>query len=588
MNNQTEACAIFRQPALIRLDTDAAAPAALNDSVMALQTPAVIMIDGVARLTADLCLPPGSTLAFGPAGRLSGAYRLTGQDTRIDANAGRDIFAPEVTLAGTWDAEFSPRWFGAVYDGHTDCTSAIQKCLDQRGAVRLCGCGTALITDTLFIHGNTWLSLDPSFTIRLADNTCRVMLSTRWANQRYFDDRFPEFVTDPAFPGFVSAADSPDNWNLGEPERNIRVTGGIWDANGGKNPRQTHLWGSYGYRGFLMTIVHVNGFVMRDTTLFDPATYFFDAALLSNFTIDNIHLDMRELRLNQDGIHLEGECHNGVISNIHGRTWDDMVALNGGDSWYPKYPAGVPVPQRGTGTNILWKSFLQGGISHVVIRDIHVSEGLTGFRAIRLLSTGAHKIDAITIDGIYGRYTIDGILISAHHQAVAPYGTIIIRNVACSIVGNPETTERDRRVLFRLENDKVQIDTLIIDGCRFRRTAENDQFLNARGSIRNLFVSNVDIGVAKDAPLFGRGALACTGAGNVAIEDAWFCNLSIHAEAGTRYDVAFQGNWRRLHVINARIEADTVFDLAPHPDTSIRETNNDFICDRLSAGSQGV
>lgn len=548
----------------------------LNTIVARLDGPATVSIPAPISLGADLDLPSGLTLTFSGKGCLTGAFRLTGCRTRIAADPGRMIFAPELSLAGDWDADFSPCWFGAVYDGQTDCTRAIQQCLDRRGTVWLRGRGTALISDSLVIHGETWLRLDPAFTIRMDDNVCRTLLRTRWADQRYFDDPFPDFVADPAFPGFVDADDCPERWVLGEPERHIRVTGGIWDANGGKNPRLTHRWGSYGYRGFLMTIVNVRDFVLRDTTLFDAATYFFDAALLADFTIDNIHLDMRDRRLNQDGIHLEGECYNGVISNIHGRTWDDMVALNGGDSWYPKYPPGEPVPERGTGTNIRWQSFTQGGISHIMIRNIHVSEGMTGYRAVRLLSTGKHKIDAITIDGIYGCYAVDGVLISAHYEAVAPYGTIIVRNVACTVDGSPETAEHARRGLFWLENDRVQVDTLIIDGCRYRRTASNGQFFYAQGSVRRLLISNVDICVAPDTPMFGRGALTCLGQDHVGIEEAAISNLSIRAEGGTRYDIAFQGNWRKLRLANGGVEADRLFDLSNDERRCVQCANLDF------------
>lgn len=547
-------------------------PPSLNEAAANLAEGAVVEINGPTTLTADLELPSGVTLVFGPVGRICGAGRLVGHDTRISASADQTIFGADVALDGEWDAEFSPRWFGAVYDGTTDCTAAIQKCLDQRGTVRLRGRGTALISDSLIIHGDTWLCLAPYFTIRLADGVSRSMLRTRWADQRYFENKFPDFVTNPEFPRYVSDDDCPENWVLGEPETNIRITGGIWDANGGTNPRLAHLWGSYAFRGMLMVIVNVKGFVMRDVSLYDPTTYFFDACALSDFTIDNIHLDMRELRLNQDGIHLEGECFNGVISNIHGRTWDDMVALNGGDGAYPKYPSGFPVPERGTGTNVIWRSFRQGHIRNIMIRDIHVSEGLIGYRAVRLLSTGKYKMDNITIDGIHGRYTLDGVLISAHLEDSAPYGSIIVRNVDCEVVGEPETAERGRRGLFWLENEKVKIDTLIIDGCRFRRTSKNGQFLYAQGSIKRLFVSNVDVSVEEGAPMFGRGAFSCVG-DKAVIEQAYVSNLAINAEGATPYDVAFQGNWRELNMNNARIKADTPFDVAEHPDAEIKECN---------------
>lgn len=545
----------------------------------------VVEINCAMEFTAGLELPPGVTLAFGARGRLEGEGAISGSNTRIVADEHACIFSDEITLAGTWNAHFSPQWFGAVYDGATDCTAAIQKCLDRRGEVRLRGNGTALISSALVICSGTWLNLDPGFTIRLADNACCAMLRTPWADQRYFSGSFPGFVADPAFPGFRSKDDSPASWKLGAAEVNIKVTGGIWDANGARNPKQVHLWGSFGYWGVLMQIVNADGFTLRDTRLFDANTYFFEAAKLANFCIENIHMDMRELRPNQDGIHLEGECYNGVIRNISGRTWDDMVALNGGDSWYPKYPPGVTPPPRGQGTNILWIPFLQGGIKHILIKDIHVSEGMAGYRAVRLLSTGAHKMDEITIDGIYGLYTVNAILISAHYEDLAPYGTIIIRNLACEVAGTPETAEYTRQGLIHLENEHVSIDNLIIDGGSYTRTAANGQFFKCPGTVKRLFAGNLNITVAKGAAFFGRGAFNCTGGSRALVQEAYLSNISINRGGEERYDVAFQGRWRRIKMANCLVEADVVFDFSGCGEASLLETNNEFICRELARGS---
>jgi|GEM_PF-4376885 len=545
----------------------------------------VIEINRAVALASNLELPPGVTLVFGARGRLEGAGTLAGANTRIMADEHAPIFSGEIRLAGTWNTYFSPQWFGAVYDGTTDCTAAIQKCLDRCGEVRLRGSGTALISSALVIRGGTWLNLDPGFTIRLADNACCAMLRTPWADQRYFAGKFPDFVTDPAFPGFRSKDDNPAHWKLGPAEADIKVTGGIWDANGAANPKNVHRWGSFGYWGVLMQIVNADGFMFRDVRLFDANTYFFEAAKLINFCIENIHMDMRELRPNQDGIHLEGECYNGVIRNISGRTWDDMVALNGGDSWYPKYPPGVTPPPKGQGANILWIPFLQGGIKNIVIKDIHVSEGLTGYRAVRLLSTARYKMDAITIDGVYGLYAVNAILISAHYENMAPYGTIIIRNLACEVAGTPETAEYTRQGIIHLENERVAIDNLIIDGGNYTRTAGNGQFFKCPGTVKRLFASNLNITVRKGTAFFGRGAFNCAGSDRALIQEAYFNNVSINSEGEGRYDVAFQGRWRRIKMTNCLVDADVVFDFSGCEEARLQETNNEFICRELARGS---
>ncbi len=547
----------------------------LESAITHAENVGILKIEDEIDMNDDIVLPAGVKLVFGECGLLTGAGTVTGHDATISADPFSRIFGSEITLDGRWNAVFSPIWFGAVYDGLTDCTAAIQKCLDQRGEVRLRGTGTALISDSLVISGGTWLHLDPSFTVWLADNACCTMLRTIWADQRYFEDEFPDFAADPDFPRYAGPNDRPGDWVLGEPEENIKITGGIWDSNGGKNPRQSYRWGSFGFRGHLMQIVNVRGFVLRDTKLYDPDAYFFEAAVLCGFTIENIMLDMRELRPNQDGIHLEGECYNGVISNIYGRTWDDMVALNGGDSAYPKFPPGVDKPEKGTGTNRLWTPFLQGKIKHVVIRDIHVCHGMTGYRAVRLLSTGRHQMDEITIDGIYGKYHVNAVLISSHYESSAPYGTIIVRNLACTVEGSPETEEHKRQGHIWLENQHVAVDTLIINGCSYEKNPYNGRFLENGGRIKRLFIDNVNITVAKGTPSLGRG-MFCSGPGAL-VNEAYFSNMSLNNEEGVRCDIAVQGRWERIKMVNCLVSADTAFDFHGDKETSVQEINNECI-----------
>lgn len=72
----------------------------------------------------------------------------------------------------------------------------------------------------------------------------------------------------------------------------------------------------------------------------------------------NIKFDYLSPRANIDGIHFDGECSNGVVVNVFGKTNDDMVTFNGGDSWYPKNVGGAIT----TEANRLWYPFKQGKI----------------------------------------------------------------------------------------------------------------------------------------------------------------------------------------------------------------------------------
>jgi hypothetical protein len=81
-----------------------------------------------------------------------------------------------------------------------------------------------------------------------------------------------------------------------------------------------------------------------------------------------------------DGVHIQGGCSFGRITNLKGNTYDDMVALNADDGEY-------------------WE------ISNGPITDIQI-DGLwasNGFRAVRFLSTGT-PVKRISVSNVFGSY----------------------------------------------------------------------------------------------------------------------------------------------------------------------------------------
>jgi glycosyl hydrolase family 28 len=391
-----------------------------------------------------------------------------------------------------------PLNFGAVYDGMTDCSSAINQCIQEYNHVVFRGSETALVASPILVRTGTWLDLDPNFTIKLADNTNDVLLKNQWAESAYFSAKNgnPEFMFE-LYPNFA-----PADWMLGEPDRNIKITGGIFDGNGKNQARQDWRYGAMGYYGTALIFVNVDGFEMSNVKVKNPVTYNIELHITNNFRVNNINFDYDERRPNIDGLHLGGDCYNGVIDGITGKTFDDMVAVNGGDCWYPKSSKDdVILPQ----ANKVWYPFAQGRIANIEIRSIMAENS---FRAVRLLSNvkvaespvdETEGMDNILIDGIYGSFSVNSVLISCHIGDIKPYGNITLRNIKNTLT--PAT-----RIANVYAEPSTFINNLIIDDY-YHKTEYTQDPLVLRGSVKKMTLRNIFIEVADTVDLSNRAAI---------------------------------------------------------------------------------
>ena len=100
---------------------------------------------------ASFTVPANSVLKF-VGGKLTNGT-LVGNNTAIDADIVQ-IFGTDITLSGSWNLISAyPEWYGAVADGSTDCTTAIQK-LD--GFPIKFSYGTYIVSNVV-LHGKTML-----------------------------------------------------------------------------------------------------------------------------------------------------------------------------------------------------------------------------------------------------------------------------------------------------------------------------------------------------------------------------------------------------------------------------------------------
>ena len=192
-------------------------------------------------------------------------------------------------------------------DGSADAAPGLQRALDAGGTVRVPP-GHYRVGRTLRVGSHTRLLLHPQATLRLADGVGRTA-----------DD-------------FLLTNADHDTGN-----EHIEVRGGTFDGNNRGNPRTLNALIDPGsYTGVMLNFRNVRHLVFADALLRDPETYHFRATQLSRFLIEHVRFHSTNPRPNNDGIHLGGNCSDGIIRYLRGlgpaAPSDDLVALNADDA----------------------------------------------------------------------------------------------------------------------------------------------------------------------------------------------------------------------------------------------------------------
>jgi len=208
-------------------------------------------------------------------------------------------------------------------DGIHDDTAGLQRLIDTSAHELILPAPNVCyrISRPLELPSDFSLTLPRYAVIRLADGANCVMLKNKTVDA--FGSR-----TDIPLWGYLDLY-APD-----APCHNIRIQGGVWDCNnlGQKpNPIQSNDYTPIGFWGFGMLFYNVRGLVLRDMTFRDPLNFCVTMDTVSDFTVENIDFDFNygnPTAVNMDGIHLTGNCYRGIIRNLHGACYDDMVALN--------------------------------------------------------------------------------------------------------------------------------------------------------------------------------------------------------------------------------------------------------------------
>ena len=264
-----------------------------------------------------------------------------------------------------------------------------------------------MISKTLKIHGGQTLKLGRFTTIKLLPMSNCAMIE---------DDDFYTY------------------------KENICIDGGIWEMNNlEQEPNPYHFAGRDGktyydrrkeigfdpstsksfpdmYTGICMRFCRVKNLIIKNLTFKNPVIYGAQLAYCEYFTIRDIVFDYtigNPKLWNMDGVHIEGYCKYGTISNLKGACHDDLVAITSDDGLY-------------------------GPIENIVVDGIF-AEG--SHSAVRLLSHGI-PVKNIKISNVYGSYYVYCIGLTKYHGGDSDRGNmknIIIENVsACACEGTKD------------------------------------------------------------------------------------------------------------------------------------------------------
>jgi polygalacturonase len=288
-------------------------------------------------------------------------------------------------------------------DGIHDDTKALQALLDTRAAYikfplpKVC----YFISKPLKIYSGQELSLDRYCHIKLMPMSNCVMLQNA----------------------------DPENG-----DNNITVTGGIWDLNNleqEKNPLHFSgnpnlmevFWKPGYYNGTVISFWNVKNLKIAHLTIKDPVTFSIMINVIEYFTVEDITFDFNygnPWAVNMDGVHLCGNCHFGVIRNLKGSCFDDMVAINADEGEVP-----------GPVTDIQ--------VDGLFADDCH--------SAVRLLSAN-YPVERVSISNVYGTYYQYCIGITKYYAGTNGYFDGIV-------LKNSFAAKAPRHSVYRKDGSKV-------------------------------------------------------------------------------------------------------------------------------------
>ncbi len=301
--------------------------------------------------------------------------------------------------------------------------------------------------------------------------------------------------------------------------RNITVCGGVWEGNCRKNPR---VCGEHPYRGILISFSHVAGLTLQNMTIRNSEAFHLRLNYVTDFLVEHITFDDRDLRFTQDGVHIGGGCERGVIRYIRGvgpsSPNDDMIALISDcstDNMAPSDP--------------IW------GQEPGPIRDIEIShiKADNTFSFLRISSVKE------PIENIKAHHVTGGCYYVGLQMEINPY-------VRDKYQQFPPEKTYGSGVIRNVEISNWNIYTRLYYGNRRRNYFRNyvGGMIDIEQSVENLSIINFVRDMEKDAKGEGLPTLTLK---NFKANQITYCNQAQTVVAGYQ-PFTLQGSIERLHI----------------------------------------
>ncbi len=255
--------------------------------------------------------------------------------------------------------------YGAVADGITVCTKAIQKAIDvcDKGGVVVIPQGT-FISGALFLKSNMTLYLEKG---------ARLLGSSELID-------FP--VIGYSFEGYEQLCYASLLNTHMAPNENITIEGeGVIDANG-ETLFALEMQENKGKRGRALYIRNTTGLTLRDCTIRQSPAWCVHLHYCKGVVLDNVKIHSKydengrryEGIFNGDGLDLDS-CQNVKVQNCMIASQDDCIAIKSGRDvegrrvGIPSKNIVIENSQFKSGFGVVMGSEMSGGIENVVVRN---------------------------------------------------------------------------------------------------------------------------------------------------------------------------------------------------------------------------